>query len=194
MQYPLDLSFKILALGPQVAVTDASGSLVLYVKQKLFRLKEEITVFADREQTRALYTLKADRVIDFSARYTFTDSSGAILGSVKRQGMKSLWKTHYDIFEGDRATHTIRERNPWVKVADGLFEAIPLVGMFSGYVFHPSYDATREDGTVLMTLTKQPAFLEGKFRIEMLFNLPETEERRLLLAFLMMILLERGRG
>ena len=194
MQYPLDLSFKILAFGPQLAVTDATGNLVLYVKQKLFRLKEEISVFADREQTRLLYTLKADRVIDFSARYTFTDAGGATLGAVRRQGMKSLWKTHFDVFEGERLTHTIREQNPWIKVADGFFEAIPILGFFSGYLFHPAYDATREDGTVLMTLTKQAAFLEGKFRVEMPYSLPEAEERRLLLAFLMMILLERGRG
>jgi uncharacterized protein YxjI len=194
MQFPLDLSFKILALGNQVSVTDATGSLVMYVKQKLLRLKEEITVFADREQTRALFTLKADRIIDFSPRYSLTDSGGALVGAVKRKGMRSLWSSHYDVFEGERITHTIRERNPWVKVADGFFEAIPLVGMFSGYVFHPSFDATGIDGRVVMSLTKQPAFLEGKFRIEKHVALAQAEEDRLVLAFLTMILLERSRG
>ena len=39
MRFPLDLRFKIVAIAPQISVTDASGALLLYVKQKAFRLK-----------------------------------------------------------------------------------------------------------------------------------------------------------
>jgi len=194
MQYPLDLSFKIMALAPQISVTDASGGLVFYVKQKLFKLKEEITVFADAQQTQPLYKINADRVLDFSARYHFTDVNGTDLGSVKREGMRSLWRAHYDIFEGDALVMTIREENPWVKVLDGLFGQIPLIGMFSGYLFHPAFLVSRTDGTVVMRLKKQPAFLEGKFTIEIQAELDEGRETRVLLSLLMMILLERSRG
>ena len=34
--YPLSLSFKLLALAPQITVTDSSGALLFYVKQKAF--------------------------------------------------------------------------------------------------------------------------------------------------------------
>ena len=47
MNYPLDLSFKILAIAPQISVSDANGALVLYVKQKAFKLKEDVTIYAD---------------------------------------------------------------------------------------------------------------------------------------------------
>jgi len=194
MQYPLDLSFKIMALAPQISVTDASGGLVFYVKQKLFKLKEEITVFADAQQTQPLYKINADRVLDFSARYHFTDVNGTDLGSVKREGMRSLWRAHYDIFEGDALMMTIREENPWVKVLDGLFGQIPFIGMFSGYLFHPAFLVSRTDGTVVMRLKKQPAFLESKFTIEKQAELDEGRETRVLLSLLMMLLLERSRG
>ena len=194
MQYPLDLSFKIMALAPQISVTDASGGLVFYVKQKLFKLKEEITVFADTQQTQPLYKINADRVLDFSARYHFTDVNGTDLGSVKREGMRSLWRAHYDIFEGDALMMTIREENPWVKVLDGLFGQIPFIGMFSGYLFHPAFLVSRTDGTVVMRLKKQPAFLESKFTIEKQAELDEGRETRVLLSLLMMLLLERSRG
>ena len=69
MQFPLSLSFKILALAPQVYVRDASGVVQMYVRQKLMKLKEAVTVFADESQTTPLYTINADRVIDWSARY-----------------------------------------------------------------------------------------------------------------------------
>jgi hypothetical protein len=194
VNYPLQLSFKILAIARQLSVTDATGRLVFYVKQKAFKLKETVTVFADAEQTQPLYTIGADRVIDFSARYHFTDQRGTVLGSVKRQGMKSLWRSRYDIMDGEAVTMTIQEANPWAKVLDGLFGEIPIIGMFAGYVFHPAYNVLRPSGEPVMHLVKEPAFLEGKFRIEKMAALSEDEELRALLSLLMMVLLERARG
>src|SRR3972149_438649 len=124
MQYPLNLSFKVMALAPQLSVTDASGQQIFYVKQKLFKLKEAVNVFADSAQTRQLYTINADRILDFSAQYHFSD----------------------------------------------------------------------DQGRPLMRLVKQPAFFEGKFKIEKLAELQPAAEIRILLSLLMMVLLERARG
>lgn len=194
LNYPLTLSFKIIALAPQLAVTDANGNLIAYIKQKLFKLKEAVTVFEDEQQRQPLFNLKADRVIDFSARYHFTDQQGLAVGSVKRKGMRSLWKAEYDIFDGETTAMRIREENGWVKVLDGLFGELPVVGIFSGYVFHPAYLVSYLDGPVVMRMEKQPAFFEGKFKIEKLAELNADDERRALLSLIMMILLERQRG
>lgn len=194
MQYPLELSFKVMALAPQISVTDASGDQIFYVKQKLFKLKEEVTVFADTAQTQPLYSINADRIIDFSAQYHFTDQAGTTLGSVKRDGMKSLWRARYDLLNGSAPNLTIHEENPWVRVLDGLVGEIPLVGLVSGYVFHPAYLVDRADGTTLMRLQKEPAFFESKFSIRKLAEMQPTEETRVLLGLLMMVLLERSRG
>jgi uncharacterized protein YxjI len=194
LRYPLTISFKIVALAPQFSIRDASGQLIAYVKQKLFKLKEAVTVYADEQQTQPVYTLKADRIWDFSARYHFSDAQGAALGSVKRHGMRSLWNVHYDILDGEATVMSIREENAWVKVIDALFNEIPLVGMFSGYLFHPAYLVSRPDGAVVMRMEKQPAFFEGKFSVEKKTLLGEAEERRLLLSLIMMLLLERARG
>ena len=43
------------------------GNLIGYVKQKMFKLKEDINIFADENQTQQRFNIKADRVIDFSA-------------------------------------------------------------------------------------------------------------------------------
>ena len=194
LDYPLTLSFKIIALAPQLSITDANGNLIVYVKQKLFKLKEAVAVFADEQQRQPLFNLKADRVIDFSARYHFTDQQGLSVGSIKRQGMRSLWKAQYDILEGETATMGIREENGWIKVMDGLFGEIPLVGMFSGYLFHPAYLVSRSGGETLMRMEKQPAFFEGRFKIEKHGQMTVDDEQRALLSLLMMILLERRRG
>jgi hypothetical protein len=194
VNYPLQLSFKILAIAKQLSVVDATGRLVFYVKQKAFKLKEAVTVFGDEAQTQALYTINADRVLDFSARYHFTDSRGTTLGSVKRQGMKSLWRSRYDIMEGEQVVMTIQEANPWAKVFDSLLGEVPVLGMFTGYFFHPAYNVLRPDGAVVMRLVKEPAFFEGKFKLESLGPVQEREETLALLSLLMMVLLERARG
>ncbi len=192
--YPLTFSFKILSFASQFSVRDSGGNLIAYARQKILALKEAVTVFADEERTRQLFSIKADRIIDWSARYNFTSTQGANLGAVKRRGMRSLWKATYDILEGDNPVMTIQEENAWIRLADGLLSEIPILGIFSGYFFHPTYLVTRADSTPVMRMTKQRAFFEGKFLVEKLGNLTEIEEQRVLLSLMMAILLERARG
>ena len=196
MNYPLNLSFKIVAIAPQIFVNDAQGSPICYIKQKLFKFKEDIRVFSDSSKSRQIASIKANKIIDWSARYFFTDPQGNDIGSVGRQGMKSIWRARYDVFNpGDEAADfKLQEENPWTKVFDGLIGGIPIIGAFSGYFFHPSYIATRADGTPVMRVQKQPAFFEGKFTIEKLVDLSPQKEVNLIYSFLMLLLLERERG
>ncbi|MBW4519876.1 MAG: hypothetical protein KME16_09285 [Scytolyngbya sp. HA4215-MV1] len=194
MQYPLEIRFKIWTFAPTISVTNAQGNLVFYVRQKLFKLKEVINIFADEQRSQPLYEIKADRIIDFSARYHFSDSTGTYVGAVKRRGLKSIWRAHYDIFDGDTVVFTIQEENPWIKVLDALFEQIPVVGAFSGYVLHPKYLIARPSGGVVMRLEKLPAFWEGKYLIKQIDQLNDREEKQAVLSVLMMLLLERSRG
>lgn len=148
MNYPLKMSFKILAVAPQIIVRDANGTE----------------------------------------------------GAVKRQGMRSLWKASYDVMEGDSIYFHIQEENAFVKFLDGCFGEIPVVGIFSGYIFNPAYLVTRpggrgEPGPTVMRLAKEPAFLESSFSIEKLDpGLSEREERQILLSLMMVTLMERRRG
>lgn len=195
MNYPIDLSFKLIALASQIYIRDADGILIGYVKQKLLKLKEDINVFADESQTRHLYNIKADRVLDFSARYNFTDHSGKFLGAVKRRGMRSLWRSSYEIFDSaSNQVMQISEEKAWVKLVDALVGEIPVLGMFTGYVFHPAYIVSGLDGNTLARVQKQPAFFESKFRMTEHGQLSDEEERLVLLSVLTMVLLERSRG
>ena len=194
LNYPLNFSFKIVAFNPQVKVTDASGQTVLYVKQKALALKEDIKIFADEGQQRQLYQLKANKIIDFSAQYNITAANGASVGAVKRQGMRSIFKATYNIVDGSGAeAGLIHEENGWVKVMDALLGELPIVGIFSGYMFNPAYLVDLRGQTVLY-LKKQPAFLEGKFTVEKRGQFSEADEGLLLSSIVMTLMLERTRG
>jgi hypothetical protein len=204
MNFPLDARFKLLAIASQISVTDAHGTLLYYAKQKAFKLKEAVTVFADQEQTRPLYRIAADRVLDISARYRIEDAGGAEVGVLQRQGMQSFWRAHYDIEQGGRPVFAIREENPWSKVADGILGSIPIISIFSGYFFNPSYLLTpaspkrdsaaagAPDGPPLLRAVKRQSLLEGRFEIQALTG--EQVPDVALVAVLMMLLLERLRG
>jgi hypothetical protein len=195
MDFPLQLKFKKIALSPQISVTDAAGRLLFYVKQKAFKLKEAVTVFADAEQTQPLYTINADRVLDFSARYHINETSGFSLGTLQRKGRRSIWSAHYEVLRGGGTVMQIREENPWVKVGDALFGEIPVLGIFSGYVFNPAYIVSRADnGAPLMRVKKESAFLEGSYSITRTGDLSENDDRLAVLSVLMMVLLEKRRG
>lgn len=196
MEYPLDLSFKIMALAPQIYVRDANGETVCYVKQKMFKLKEAVVVYSDDTKANILCEIKADRIIDWSANYHFYDTSGETFGSVRRKGMRSIWKAHYEVFDEDgNHASTIQEENPMAKVADSVLGELPIVGLFSGYLFHPKYLLSEAaDGSPKMRLSKQPAMWEGKYRLERMYDYDDVAELRGLMAFMMMTLLERARG
>jgi uncharacterized protein YxjI len=195
MKFPIDLTFKLLALASQIYVRDADGLLLGYVKQKMFKLKEDINIFADEGQTRLLFNIKADRVLDFSANYRFTDSAGSAVGAIKRKGMRSIWRAHYLIFDAaGNEVMNVHEENGWIKFADAFIGELPIIGIFTGYLFNPAYLVARSDGATVARLQKQPAFFEGKFRLTQLVPMSGEEETRVLLAMLTMTLLERRRG
>ncbi len=193
-EYPLDLSFKIFTIGTRVGVVDAHGRQVAYVRKKKFKLREDVMVYRDEGQREALFRLKADRILDFGASYAVTAPDGRILGHVRRQGVRSFWKSAYGIVNaGGREVGGIREENPWIKVADGLLEMIPFGDVLGGLFFNPAYRIDLRDDTVLR-LRKQRALLESRFRLEKLGDFSEAEEDLLLASVVMMLLLERDRG
>jgi len=69
---------------------------------------------------------------------------------------------------------------------------IPVIGMLSGYLFHPTYEVRDTQGELSYHVKKQPAFLEGIFTIEESKDSPD--DILVLLSILMMALLERQRG
>ena len=193
--YPLNFQFKVTSLANDFNVKDADGNTLAYVRQKMFKLKEAISVFSNENRSDLLYKINADRIIDFNASYSFTNANEEVIGSVGRKGAKSLLKAHYEIFNQDnKQEFVINEENPWAKVGDAVLGEIPVVGMFTGYFCNPRYAIKRADGTIVARLSKEASFMGRKFKLEKLAELNEKEGERMVLAIMMMSLLERRRG
>lgn len=128
MEYPLSIRFKILAFAPQITITDANMETIAFIRQKFFKLREHAQVYTDKSRSTLLADIKTNKIIDWSARYNFTDEQGNSLGSVGRKGMRSIWKATYTVFEAgsNEEKFVIEEENPFAKIFDSMLGEIPL--------------------------------------------------------------------
>ena len=195
ISFPVNFLFKITTLSSDFTATDANGKVIAYVKQKMFKLKEDISIYSDDTKTKVNYTIKADRWLDFSAAYSLKDRNGTEIGKITRKGWASIWKAHYQIIDQhEKEQYTIREENGWVKVLDSILGEIPFLGLLTGYLFNPSYIVTDLNDKIIARLKKQPSMLGRKFNVEQLVEFDVDDEERIVLSLMMMILLERRRG
>ena len=86
---------KILALVGKISVMDPSGAIVAFSRQKAFKLREDIRVFTDASETSPLLTIQARKIIDFAATYDVRTAEGAVMGSLRRKGFKSIVKDQW---------------------------------------------------------------------------------------------------
>jgi uncharacterized protein YxjI len=89
-------------MGNTFRIFDQGGNLQFFIKQKAFKLKEEINVFADEAQSNKRLTIKAGGIMDFSGSYSIEDAqTGESVGGGKRQGLKSLFRDEWEILDAD---------------------------------------------------------------------------------------------
>lgn len=196
LNYPLDFKFKITTLSSDFNITDRHENYVAYVREKMFKLKEDVIVFNDESKSQELFRIKADRWLDFNASYSMTDlSTHKNLGRLARKGMRSIWKSQYDIIdENEKIKFQINEDNAWIKIWDSFVGEIPIIGMFTGYFLNPSYTVKDASGKEYFKLKKMPSLIGRRFQLDRLIDIDDEDESLVILSFLMMVLLERERG
>lgn len=192
--YPLSLRFKVLALANQIYVSDSQDAEVCYVKQKAFKLKENVKVFTDSSMSGLLCEIQADSVIDYNVAYDLVSPDGVNFGEVRRKGRKSIFKANYEILKNGNLDMSVNEENPMAKVFDTLLGEIPILGFFTGYFFHPSYLVTTKEGNPVLRVKKQPSAIERRFTIDKVGEIDPEDEVRVLISLMMMLVREGGRG
>jgi uncharacterized protein YxjI len=192
--YPLHFKFKISTLSNDFEAKDALGNTLFYVREKILTWRDQMKVYSDSSKNELLYEIKSNRLIDFQQTFTITNTYGNIVGSLRRKSIRSLWKSTFKLMdENENHDHTIQEKNVFVKMWDGIFGEIPIIGILSGYVFNPSYILSTTAGDPLFEITKEPSFFGRKFKVEKLTS-REFNEERFILSLALMVLVERSRG
>jgi uncharacterized protein YxjI len=92
------LKRQVFALTGKLRFYNPQSELVLFSEQKMFKLREDIRVFADEKKSQEVLSIKARQIIDFSAAYDVVDTtSGEKAGALRRKGLKSLLRDEWEV-------------------------------------------------------------------------------------------------
>jgi uncharacterized protein YxjI len=96
------LKRQVLALTGKFRIYNPAGNLVLFSEQKMFRLKEDIRVYADEEKMQEVLQIKARQIIDFSAAYDVVDvTENRPVGALRRRGWKSMLRDEWEVLDAN---------------------------------------------------------------------------------------------
>lgn len=94
------LKRQVFALTGKFRFYDANEQLVLFSEQKMFKLREDIRVYADENKSQEVLMIKARQIIDFSAAYDVIDSvSGQKVGALRRKGLASMLRDEWEVLD-----------------------------------------------------------------------------------------------
>ncbi len=176
---------KFWALAGKVFVHNSAGELVCYVQQKLFKLKEDITVYRDESKSEPVLQIKARAIVDFSAAYDVIDvASGEKVGALKRRGFKSIVKDEWIVMDAaDNEIARLGEKSGWSAFLSRLIKLVPQ-----------KYKITMSDGGAIAATIKQKfSFYVHKFDVEFADVNEVFFDRRLGLAGVILLLIIEGR-
>ena len=94
------LKRQVFALTGKFRYYDPMENLVMYVEQKMFKLREDIRVFSDENKSQEVLQIKARQIIDFSAVYDVIDSAlNQKVGTLRRKGMRSILRDEWEVLD-----------------------------------------------------------------------------------------------
>jgi hypothetical protein len=74
--------------------------LVLFVEQKMFRLREDIRVYTDESKSQEILLIKARQIIDFNTAYDVVDSASTQkIGTLRRRGWRSMTRDEWEVLD-----------------------------------------------------------------------------------------------
>jgi len=100
-------------LGASFHVFDPLGSVVFFSRQKAFKLREDIRIYADETMSGEVLSIQARQIMDFSAAYdVFDPVLNVKVGVLRRKGFSSILRDAWHVLDAeDREIGQIQEDN-----------------------------------------------------------------------------------
>jgi uncharacterized protein YxjI len=135
------LKRQVLALTGILRIYNSQGQLVLFSQQKMFKLREDIRVYADETKSRELIYIQARQILDFSAFYDVIDSQYMTkVGGLRRKGFRSMVQDEWEVLD-------TQEQPLGVLKEDSLTQAL-LRRFLLGTLLPQNYELTIGDARV----------------------------------------------
>jgi uncharacterized protein YxjI len=93
---------QAIALTGKFRFYDPMGNLVMFSEQKMFRLREDIRVYADEGKSQEVLSIKTRQILDFSAAYDVVDTAlNQKVGVLRRKGLRSLLRDEWQVLDAN---------------------------------------------------------------------------------------------
>ncbi|MFH1776542.1 MAG: LURP-one-related family protein [Candidatus Omnitrophota bacterium] len=170
-------------LGAGFRILDASGRLLLYSRQKAFKLREDIRIYRDREMKEEALRVRARQIIDFSAAYdVYVSETNEKIGTLRRKGMKSILRDQWEILDqDDKLIASLKEDNLAMAMLRRFINIIP-----QNYVIE-------SNAQKLITIDQFFNPFIHKFKVDFSQDREEVIDKRLAFAGVILLLAIEGR-
>jgi uncharacterized protein YxjI len=90
----------LVMLGAKLNIYDPSGNMMMVVQQKAFKLREDIRIYSDEGFTQEVLSIKARKIMDFSAAYDVVDPvRNEKVGVLRRKGWSSIVRDNWEVLD-----------------------------------------------------------------------------------------------
>jgi hypothetical protein len=178
---------KVFDIAPKFYFYDPQGNVIAFLKQKLFKLKEDIRLYSDDSATQELLLIKARNYFDIATTYDVTDAgSGQRIGALKRKGLKSMLRDEWQFLDmNDTEVGLIQEDST------GKAIARRLLGDW-GWLFPQTFNFVVDGQTVGTAKQNFNPFVR-KLDIDVSGDMGKRLDRRLIAAATVLLLAIEGK-
>jgi len=105
------LKRQVMALTGKFRIYNPSGEMVMFSQQKMFKLKEDIRIYADETRTQEILSIQARNVLDFAAAYDVVDPLlNQKVDVLRRKGFSSMIQDEWQVLDAaDQPVGVLRE-------------------------------------------------------------------------------------
>ena len=118
----------------------AGQTPVAFVRQKRMAIKEDIRFFADEDESRELWRIKARSLMEFGGRYDVTTPDGERIGVLGKVFGKSLFRSTWSVLDvNEQQLAVAQERSVAIAILRRVIDVVPY-GDFVPIPFHFTID------------------------------------------------------
>jgi uncharacterized protein YxjI len=162
---------------------DSLGPPFCFVRQKMFKFKEDIRFYTDESRANELLRIKARQRFDPRARYDVAAGDGHKIGEIQKVFGASLLRSTYQMYDAAGNEVAIAtEQNLGVALVRRLVGFIPFIENFSDWLPIPYHFVFKRNETVLGSHRRHLWKFMDVYTIDMAGDPERTVDRRLILA------------
>ena len=162
---------------------ETPGQAICFVRQRMFKFKEDIRFYTDERRSLELMRIKARQRFDPRARYDVTAADGSKIGEMQKVFGASLLRSTYRLYDATgQEVDTATERNLLVALFRRLVGFVPYLENVANWLPIPYHFVFLRDGAELGSHRRHLWKIRDVYTIDLSGDPDRTVDRRLILA------------